>query len=154
MKICKKCNKRKPISEFRWHFKERNIRHNICNKCQSLYAEEWRRNNQGKLKGYWAKFRKKSKYNLYYKLYQYYLTHPCVDCDESDPLVLTFDHIKGKKKENISDMTGRYTDWNIVLKEINKCQVRCFNCHHRRHAIRGKFILYRIMCKEKKAALK
>ena len=28
----------------------------------------------------------------------------CVDCGESNPIILEFDHIKGEKKSNVSDM--------------------------------------------------
>ena len=34
----------------------------------------------------------------------YFATHPCADCGESDPVVLTFDHVRGTKRGNVSDM--------------------------------------------------
>jgi hypothetical protein len=62
----------------------------------------------------------------------YLVNHPCVDCGESDPLVLEFDHVRGKT-HNVSSMKG-YTK-KRVLEEIRKCEVRCANCHKRRHKL-------------------
>ncbi len=71
------------------------------------------------------------------KLWDYKLVHPCIDCGETDPIVLTFDH-KDKKKGAIAnlvhEMAHRKFAWEKILAEIQKCEVRCFNCHMRRTA--------------------
>ena len=61
----------------------------------------------------------------------YLETHPCVDCVEKDPIVLEFDHIKGEKVNNVS--TGATFGWSLkkLQKEIDKCEIRCANCHRR-----------------------
>ena len=46
---------------------------------------------------------------------------------------LTFHHRDNNKVNNISDMMNY--SWKNILKEINKCDVICFNCHM---AIHGK----------------
>lgn len=46
----------------------------------------------------------------------YLETHLCVDCGESDIIVLEFDHIKGEKQNNIAD--GVSDGWS--LKNYNK----------------------------------
>lgn len=58
--------------------------------------------------------------------------NPCVDCGEADPIVLEFDHLSNKKM-NISDMMD-YA-WNSILLEIEKCVIRCANCHRRKTAL-------------------
>ena len=63
---------------------------------------------------------------------QYYLSsHPCVDCGETDPVVLDFDH-QGNKELEIANTISR--GWSIerIAKEMMKCQVRCANCHRRK----------------------
>jgi hypothetical protein len=57
--------------------------------------------------------------------------HPCVDCGEGDPIVLEFDHVLGKKTDNIADMVNSCYSWPRILEEIAKCVVRCANCHRR-----------------------
>jgi hypothetical protein len=64
---------------------------------------------------------------------EYLLTHPCVDCGETDPVVLEFDHLRDKLG-NISAMYGHA--WRSILAEIAKCDVVCANCHRRRTARR------------------
>lgn len=61
----------------------------------------------------------------------YLLEHPCVDCGEIDIVVLEFDHVRGIKKHNISNM--KHASYCIVSikEEIDKCEVRCCNCHRR-----------------------
>ncbi len=65
---------------------------------------------------------------------QYLLKHPCVDCGEADPLVLEFDHQRDKLF-NISTLLCRPVVWSLILAEIQKCQVRCANCHRRRTVV-------------------
>lgn len=55
----------------------------------------------------------------------------CVDCGESDPSVLDFDHIRGKKKNNVSDMASCSYSISSIKNEIRKCEVRCSNCHRK-----------------------
>ena len=63
----------------------------------------------------------------------YFETHPCVDCGEEDKDVLEFDHVRGEKMFTISTKL-RSKRWDQILAEISKCDVRCANCHKRRHA--------------------
>ena len=62
------------------------------------------------------------------KIFDYFLTHPCVDCGERNPLRLTFDHVRGEKSLAVSRMICQYK-WETIQAEIAKCDVRCANCH-------------------------
>ena len=53
----------------------------------------------------------------------------CVDCGEDNPLVLDFDHVVGKKVMNISDMSRTSYSRESIMEEMDKCEVRCSNCH-------------------------
>lgn len=59
----------------------------------------------------------------------YLKDHPCVDCGEVDPIVLEFDHVRDKVF-NISQASGYGLD--RIKEEIDKCEVRCANCHRQK----------------------
>lgn len=59
----------------------------------------------------------------------YLLSHPCVDCGNSNIIVLEFDHITNDKKLDISNMSQHAYSIESLRKEIEKCEVRCANCH-------------------------
>lgn len=73
-------------------------------------------------------------------LREYRMTHPCVDCGESDWVVLEFDHVRGVKFKDVGLLSGRGASLAVIKEEIAKCDVRCANCHrrvtyNRRHSI-------------------
>jgi hypothetical protein len=49
-------------------------------------------------------------------------------------MVLEFDHVRGVKVRNISEMVRGKFSWRRILEEIEKCEVRCANCHRRKTA--------------------
>lgn len=62
----------------------------------------------------------------------YLRQNPCIDCGEGDPIVLEFDHRDGAEKRfNIGDAKGSFS-LSAVKAEVEKCDVRCANCHRRR----------------------
>lgn len=73
----------------------------------------------------------------------YLLKNPCVDCGESDPVVLEFDHIRDKSSD-IGRMLSDGHSWSAITDEISKCEVRCANCHRRITAKRAGWIRYRL----------
>jgi len=78
-------------------------------------------------------------------LLEYLLIHPCVDCGEDDPIVLDFDHVKGKKFKNVGRLCINGFSTDSIKKEIDKCDVRCANCHRRKTA--KEFGWYKAMVK-------
>ena len=64
-----------------------------------------------------------------YKVWEYLLEHPCVECGEDNPVLLDFDHLDPKtKRKGIARMlTTLY--WSTIEKEIAKCRVLCVKCH-------------------------
>lgn len=66
-------------------------------------------------------------------LFEYLSTRKCIDCGEKDPVVLDFDHINPENKfKPVSKMMSGHCSWNSLLIEINKCEIRCANCHRRK----------------------
>jgi 5-methylcytosine-specific restriction endonuclease McrA len=62
---------------------------------------------------------------------EYFATHPCVDCGETDSIVLTFDHLPGKHKTraDVSELLHDGYGLDTIKAEIAKTDVVCFNCH-------------------------
>lgn len=77
---------------------------------------------------------KKSRIDNLTFITEYLSTHSCVDCGESDFVVLDFDHVRGIKSDNISTMAMTSRSIHAISKEIEKCEVRCANCHRRKTA--------------------
>lgn len=66
-------------------------------------------------------------------LYEYLLSHPCVDCGEDNPIILEFDHRGDDKKDfNLGDVSHKGTSLRRVRDEVAKCDVRCANCHRKK----------------------
>jgi hypothetical protein len=68
--------------------------------------------------------------NVAYVL-EYLLRHPCIVCKNDDVEVLEFDHVRGKKEGNVSDLAIRPVSLEKLQREIDKCEVRCANCHRK-----------------------
>jgi hypothetical protein len=140
-KLCTKCNEEKEVNQF--HASKKRGYQAWCKPCRKKADKE-----------YWSKRSKdsekmnvKKQYNITRLenmrkfLYQYFLEHPCVDCGEKDPVVLTFDHISDKNF-TISNRI-KYGNIKEIEKEIKKCQVRCSNCHMRKTAKDFNWYTYR-----------
>jgi hypothetical protein len=72
----------------------------------------------------------------------YLKEHPCVDCGETDPVVLVFDHCRGKKLRDVTGLISMST--KTILREIKKCDVVCANDHARRTAKRANTIRWKL----------
>lgn len=83
------------------------------------------------------------------KVFRYLENHPCVDCGVSNPLVLEFDHIIPEDKFNcVSYLVCSGYGLDTILSEMEKCEVRCANCHRIKTAKVGNFLKHKIWCKE------
>lgn len=123
------CQQVLPESEFT-HCKRANGKiylQSKCRRCQSLYVQKWQEKHQDSVE---ASRRKQYRRNRAY-VKNYLRTHPCVDCSEADTIVLEFDHVRGEKVAEIAAMVGWGYALERIIAEIEKCDVRCANCHRR-----------------------
>lgn len=112
-------------------------RYSHCYECQKRY----RREHYRRVPGPYIERAKLRTQEFRRRVYQYLSEHPCVDCGETDPIVLEFDHEPGNKVDIISRMVQQRA-WNATLAEIAKCSVRCANCHRRKTAERAGWYAY------------
>lgn len=58
----------------------------------------------------------------------------CIKCGESDIACLDFHHIDPKTKDDtVSRLLAYLRSKERILKEIEKCEVLCANCHRKFH---------------------
>ena len=136
-KICNLCNEPKLLIGFYKDSHMRDGRRNACKFCTSAAKkikyntdEKYRSRMQATTRVYQKALRKK----FQIKILKLLVKSGCVDCGEKDPIVLEFDHVKGKKISGVGEMVRTKTNWKIIKSEIDKCLVRCANCHRRKTA--------------------
>lgn len=133
MKTCIKCRLEKPLAEFAFKNKSKNIQHSSCKQCHRDYSSQHYCDNK---EHYIAKSGKNRK--LYYTKNREFVDNfktnkGCLYCNEKDPVCLDFHHYKGKKEYCISSKIAECS-LNTLMLEINKCHVLCANCHRKLHA--------------------
>jgi hypothetical protein len=96
-----------------------------CRFCQANHNKA----SYGKRRDYYIRKNKELRDRNRAAIFEYLKTHPCVDCGNTNPVVLTFDHVRGKKTLEIANMVRGSWGLDNIFKEIKKCDVRCFNCH-------------------------
>ena len=134
MPICIMCHEDKPASEFAFRSLATGQLQSHCRKCHAAYRRQHYLDNRdvyiarevARIDGYRDENRR--------LIFEYLRTHPCVDCGETDPLILEFDHRdRNTKRSEVARLAGSKR-WKVVRAEIDKCDVRCGNCHRKRTA--------------------
>jgi len=129
LKVCSRCHNAKPIHGFyvQKHWRTgKPSRAAICKTCRSEYA---RAHKKPKLDKERARRAKAGTHLL-----AYLKTHPCVQCGESDPIVLDFDHVRDVKHYSVTYMVSHQFGLKSIQAEMDKCQILCANCHRRKTA--------------------
>ena len=132
-RTCTKCFLQKPIEEFGWKDRTINKRHAVCKECTAKRSSAWYYQNREHHIQNVAANSKSYRAQAGKYVYQYLSTHPCVDCGETDPVVLEFHHL-GNKEADVASLVGRGHSLEKIIKEIEKCEVLCGNCHKRKTA--------------------
>lgn len=128
-KICTKCKVLKTTNQFHKRASAKDGLQLQCKRCNISGRVDYYKRNSQREKDYDKRRRLENRR----KIWEYLSTHPCVDCGEADPVVLEFDHIRDKSR-TISNFSKTGVAWATVVHEIEKCEVRCANCHRRKTA--------------------
>lgn len=116
-KVCSKCRTVKPLADFWADPRSSDGFRSQCASCDGSYFRERSQGWKTEARSYLA-------------------AHSCVDCGEQDIRVLEFDHVRGNgvKHRGVMYLAGRY-GWQHekTQAEVAKCDLRCANCHARRH---------------------
>lgn len=130
MRKCPRCKIAKPLVAF--SAKGDRGFQPYCKPCNAEQKREWYQRNKVKVIAA-SRTRKHREVERKRSWIAAYLSqHPCVDCGESDLIVLEFDHLCDKT-DNISRLIQDGAQVRLEA-EIQKCEVVCANCHRRRTA--------------------
>ncbi len=136
MKVCVKCKLEKSLDEFGNNKTKVDGKQTCCKLCvkeiNAVYYKRTPEKNPARVAS-----RMKARLLAQQFVWDYMTLNPCVDCPETDPVVLTFDHVRGTKSFDISYAVMSGYGISTIQQEIAKCEVRCANCHTRVTASRA-----------------
>jgi hypothetical protein len=132
-KRCYSCNRVKDASEFPTNRKRADGLGTLCKGCKRVYNALYYERTKERYNPARAARRRQAVVDARRLVYEYLGSHPCIDCGETDIIVLDFDH-QGDKTAEISVMIDAGRAWETILAEIAKCEVVCSNDHRRRTA--------------------
>lgn len=129
MKICTLCQQSFGLDCFNKKKSSPDGLQNVCRECNRARSKRYYKENHDKHR---LAVRERNvilaSRNREY-VAEYLKTHPCVDCGNSDIRVLEFDHIRGTKVNGVGKLMGDGHSIAVIQTEIDKCEVRCRNCH-------------------------
>ena len=127
-KKCPNCAETKPVSAFGLKNRERQLLQSWCRDCERVYKTDWYVRHRQQHIDHVRVQRAATKVANRIRLLAYLVEHPCVDCGESNLVVLDFDHLRDKRW-SITYMVSAGFLWSTIETEIARCQVLCSNCH-------------------------
>lgn len=133
-KTCSKCKLEKDYDSFRWRSKAKGTKQSWCKECcmsheETVWDDSQERRDTNNAQ---RKLRRQRNYEYVFRFLQ---SQKCMDCPESNPIVLEFDHRNQKdKKENVSKLCSFAVSLETIQAEMDKCDVVCANCHRIRTA--------------------
>lgn len=131
MKKCNRCHETKTLEEFQKRAKNKDGHTEMCKLCKRAYDNAHYKANPERRKYIRSNSDARHKEVIAW-VRNFLLANPCVDCGESDIVVLQFDHQRDKIA-NVSTMVRKNSLENVQA-EVAKCVVRCANCHMRKTA--------------------
>jgi hypothetical protein len=133
MKTCSTCKQDKPLKDFPVNRTKPDGHTNYCKGCKKEYNAAYYIRTKDRHNPARTVRRRENRQKLLHLLIEYLQAHPCVVCGERNIVVLDFDHQRDKSVE-INQMIEAGTRWDLILLEIEKCEVVCANDHRRRTA--------------------
>ncbi len=143
--VCKKCELKKELHEFTTFKSRKDIkrRSGWCKKCKNDYQIKYCKKNFKKVMQWRKKYnaqnrpRKRARDDKQRRESKAIVNKiksetPCSDCSKFfHPVAMDFDHIK-KKNFSVASMVSSGYKPDLILKEIELCEVVCACCHRLR----------------------
>lgn len=131
-KYCGSCKQDKETTEFARNITKKDGLQNACKLCINRFSKARYERSKDAYRERDKKLRARNQQTVY----EYLLTQSCIDCRVNNPVVLTFDHVRGKKTMEVSNMVKHSWSLKHIFEEIAKCDIRCFNCHMIKDSLR------------------
>jgi hypothetical protein len=148
MKTCPGCGAVLPRDAFGPNTGRRDGLQSYCRPCmRAKDKRHYERHHARRRSALVAWTRRRRDVNARFVL-SFLVDHPCIDCGESDPIVLEFDHVRGRKRAPIERLVSVGCSREALLVELDKCVVRCANCHRRRTAQTRGYRRYRFVAEQ------
>lgn len=127
-KRCTKCNLIKCLSEFaEIKNKKKASKFGRASWCRICHNTNSYKSSKYRI------YRRRCKLNRYRMIYLWLAKHPCIDCGETNPAILEFDHRDPSQKSfTIGQHLGATTPMHKIWVEIAKCDIRCVGCHRKK----------------------
>lgn len=126
-KTCPKCLIEKPLVEFKPNKAKASGFSSWCRLCSRASQRSYYQRNKQKFIYQRSLSRQRRR-----ELVSTLKNVPCADCKISYPYyVMEFDHTSDNKVGNVGTLATR-VGLEALLKEIDKCEVVCANCHRER----------------------
>ena len=128
-KLCTKCGKVKPISEFGKNKSKKDGLQSHCKEC----VKEYKKKHYSENKEYYLEKARTYRQKCREDLNDYKNTLKCSICGEDRWWVLDFHHLDPSEKESTVANLAHNGSIQKVKNEIEKCIVLCANCHRDEH---------------------
>lgn len=133
-KFCCDCSENKIITEFSYKNKERGYRSNRCKPCHRVFRKQYYLDNKEREVKNAQRNTKRRRKEL--KDFVKSLKIKCNRCSEDHIATLQFHHKNpGEKEGAVAMMAHKVVAKDILIKEIEKCEILCANCHFKEHYI-------------------
>jgi hypothetical protein len=129
MKSCSLCKLDKPTEEYNKNLSKKDGLQTFCRSCNKEKARVYYRLNQEKYRVKTSTRKKLLIEENQKKMWKLLTRGQYVDCGNKNPMVLEFDHLT-EKEAGVSTLLCEGYSWSRISKEIEKCVLRCANCHN------------------------
>jgi hypothetical protein len=141
MKRCGRCGELKSFEGFARRVRSADGLQTYCRSCQHDTYTEYYRNNRATFRATLdARTEHQRTINRRF-IIEFLRDHPCVDRGVADVVVLEFDHVRGVKIGAVGAMAYSPVTLAKLKREIQKCDVRCANCHRKRTSSTWRYTL-------------
>jgi len=142
LKKCTVCKEEKYLADFNLCSRSKSRLSYACKACDRARCKKYHKENPEVAKNREVRNRHRN----HQLVFDYLITHPCIICGETDPIVLEFDHRDPSEKSFcISAGCSEKRPVKDIMEEVKKCDVLCANCHRQKTAKDRRYFAYRVI---------